>query len=415
MADELGTVESTGESSLRDALIGAAREHGATDSDLPPPREDVVEAPAGVTEAQPKLGPQPDKTAPDKSAKAPEVKPGEQPRAPDGKFAPKAPDTAPAAPSAAPTDQPKADTPAVAGQDGANLPPILSPATWTAAEKAAFATAPRNVQEAFARRAAEQERHFHQKNQELSQLMNDTKSVAEAIKPYVSELRVNGIHEAQAIATWAEMNRLLTRDPKGGLQLIARQLGVNLADLQPPQAAADGYVDPTVQPLIAKVAQLEQQLQQAGTQPPAWYQQQERQRQEAQRNAQNAALNGEIEAFGKQAGADGQPQYPHLGDLMLDMVPIVQSLREKNPTAPNSELLATAYERAAWGHPEIRAHMVETSRRADEAKRQADAAAAAKDAQRKAVSLNGNPGGPTAPVRGRSVRELLEQAAAGAA
>lgn len=415
MADDQAneTSERGGSTSIRDALSSALTEHGTTAADLGNlPAEGKPDRAADGIKADAKLG---EKPAADTS---------ERPRAPDGKFAPKTTQEGPAAAAkpagAAPATEPKAGSSpdAKSTTDGAApaQPPILAPASWPAAAKAQWATIPRESQEFLAKRENEWRTAYQQKAEQANQLQRRYTEIDQVLEPYRQKLALNGISEAAALKTFFAMNDFLDRDPVGALKYLAQGRGVDLGKLSPPQQAADGYVDPSLQHALSKVQQLEQVVAQLQQKPPQWYEQQQAEQARQFDQQQNVAVLSEFDKVAGQVNADGSPKYPHMADLLEDIVPHVARLRRANPSAPIAEIVDKAYDKAVWSHDDLRQHRIDAQAATDAARRVEEQKQAAAKAQRAGVQVNGSPTGSAAPPsKGRSIRQLLEQAAAGAA
>jgi hypothetical protein len=261
---------------------------------------------------------------------------------------------------------------------------LRAPQSWGASARAKFAELPAEIQQEVHKR----ERDFSiglQRNAELAQF---GRSLAEVINPYQAMLAAEGADPVTVVSEMMRTAYLLRNAPAPQkVQLfkqVAQQFGVDLTSL----TAEEPYVDPQIAALQARQQQLEQYLQQQALQ--AQQQSQYAQAQETSR------LTDEIDTFAS------DPAHPHFEEVRADMAALLKAGRAQG--------LADAYEMAIWGRPDIRPSLLD----AQEAKRKAEAAKRAKEAQAAAVSVRGAPhGGPGLPAPRASLRDELEAAWSG--
>lgn len=303
---------------------------------------------------------------------------GDQPRAPDGKFAkpgepaqespPVQAATTPAAPEALPEG------------------PIRPPATWSPAAKSAFLDASPVVQQEVLKREGDLEtamRNWQSKGERLNK-------IDAVIAPRRDKWALGGADEVTGIQRLIAAEDYLEKNPSDGIRYLAQQYGVNLADL----ARGPGYSGQpngapvyTAQPGQAQpVAQAQQPLQLA-TLPPelqgllqkvATLEQSLTQQQQRDAEAKQSTFMAEVAAF---AAQPGRTYFP---DLAEDIILLLENNRAKD--------LPQAYDMAAHMRPDIRALILADESRAAQAKATTAQRAKASDAQRSAGSVTGSPG-----------------------
>jgi len=315
-------------SDMEDDIRAAMAEVSGTPE--PAPVEEVVVAPeAIITEAEP---------APEveeKAAEGPE-------RGPDGKFIAKQPETV----------QDTPDQPSEAVADPAVKLAIRAPASWSPAAKATFDKLPPEVQQAVAKREQEIDHGLRRKSEEVKRY----EPLEQLIAPRRAVWAAQGMDEASAIKTLLAAQDLLERDPKQGLEFVARSYGVNIANLsaQPQGQPQQAQPAPDSHP---EIAYLKQQLQDLQAQV---------------QTAQTAPLLSQIEAF------QNDPANLYFENVRDDMAVLLNNGKATD--------LKEAYEMACWMRPDIRPFLQTTQ--APAAPTQDKAA----QARRAAVSVTGSPG-----------------------
>lgn len=183
------------------------------------------------------------------------------------------------------------------------------------------------------------------------------------------------------------------RDPEQFVLWFAEQHGIDL-DAALDARDANGQVSPEVQQLRGQVQQLSQtltQLQRGGGQ------------------VQPDANVQAVQNFATEQDEGGNLKRPYLSEVMPTFAAHVSAVRTSNPTMPNDQVLAKAYEAACWADPNVRAKMqaeVDNQRR-EAARQKVEAKRAA------ASSVRGAPNGGAGLMPGtshgnRSLREELQ-------
>lgn len=312
----------------------------------PAPAEEVVAAPeAVIAEAE---------TPQDDAEKASD---GRE-RGPDGKFIAKAPETV----------QDTPDQPSEAVADPAAKLAIRAPASWSPAAKASFERLPPEVQQAVAKREQEIDHGLRRKSEEVKRY----EPLEQLIAPRRALWAAQGMDEASAIKTLLAAQDLLERDPKQGLEFLARSYGVNLNTAQP---QGQPYQAQPARDSHPEIAALKQQLQVLQSQV---------------QTAQTAPIVSQIDAF------QNDPANLYFENVRDDMAVLLHNGKASD--------LKEAYEMACWMRPDIRPFLQTT---------QAPAAPVqdkAAQARRAAVSVTGSPGQTRVPKSNGSIEDDIRAA-----
>jgi hypothetical protein len=263
-------------------------------------------------------------------------------RGPDGKFIAKQPETV----------QDTPDQPSEAVADPAVKLAIRAPASWSPAAKATFDALPDEAKQAIAKREQEIDHGLRRKSEEVKRY----EPLEQIIAPRRAVWAAQGMDEASAIKTLLAAQDLLERDPKQGLEFLARSYGVSIPSLsaQPQGQPQQAQPTPDSHP---EIASLKQQLQSLQAQV---------------QTAQSAPLLSQIEAF------QNDPANLYFENVRDDMAVLLNNGKAVD--------LKEAYEMACWMRPDIRP-LLQTP--------QAPAVAVqdrAAQARRAAVSVTGSPG-----------------------
>lgn len=279
-------------------------------------------------------------------------------RGPDGKFIAKAPETV----------QDTPDQPSEAVADPAAKLAIRAPASWSPAAKASFERLPPEVQQAVAKREQEIDHGLRRKSEEVKRY----EPLEQLIAPRRALWAAQGMDEASAIKTLLAAQDLLERDPKQGLEFLARSYGVNLNTAQP---QGQPYQAQPARDSHPEIAALKQQLQVLQSQV---------------QTAQTAPIVSQIDAF------QNDPANLYFENVRDDMAVLLHNGKASD--------LKEAYEMACWMRPDIRPFLQTT---------QAPAAPVqdkAAQARRAAVSVTGSPGQTRVPKSNGSIEDDIRAA-----
>lgn len=285
------------------------------------------------------------------------------------------------------------------GSEGApeTAAPLDIPGRWTDEEKAQIAKLDPQVRGLIFGRYKETLADQTRRAQEAAELRKRYTPIEEIIAPRRQQFQMNGLDEARALQQLFALSDYASNDPAGFVRMFVQQRGLRPEELfqlqQAPQPEHGGYVDPQIQALQAKIAQLE-----AATAQGQQYFASERQRQEA---ARFQGAMSEVEKFKAAKAQDGKPAHPHYDAVSGAMAKLLQ-------VDPDLDL-QSAYEQACWATPSIREAMLAEKQRAD-ALAAKDKAARARNAG--ASVTNAASGEPARAKSGGSLREDIKAALA---
>lgn len=181
----------------------------------------------------------------------------------------------------------------------------------------------------------------------------------------------------EIVGAWQQ----LLANPREVLPELVRRFGVDLGQQQQPQQQdQQQWVDPAVQALREEIAELKRQSEDRNRR--------EQAEQAAEKQRTVADLTKKIDDFAKDK-TDFAAVRKEMGALMQ---------------ATGIEDLEKLYEMAVWANPQTRAARQESERKADEAKRMAEAEKA-----RKAAAINVKSDSRANPAPARTARETMEQ------
>jgi hypothetical protein len=281
-------------------------------------------------------------------------------RGPDGKFIAKAQETV----------QDTPDQPSEAVADPAVKLAIRAPASWSPAAKATFDKLPPEVQQAVAKREQEIDHGLRRKSEEVKRY----EPLEQLIAPRRALWAAQGMDEASAIKTLLAAQDLLERDPKQGLEFLARSYGVNIASLsaQPQGQPYQAQPAPDSHP---EIAALKQQLQVLQSQV---------------QTAQTAPIVSQIEAF------QNDPANLYFENVRDDMAVLLHNGKASD--------LKEAYDMACWMRPDIRPFLQTVQAPAVPVQEKVA------QAKRAAVSVTGSPGQSRIPKSNGTIEDDIRAA-----
>lgn len=298
--------------------------------------------------------------------------------------------------SATDTPSPAVETPAptdVAAPQGAAAPaaapavsgePALEPhAHWPDTHKAAFKTAPRDLQKIWLDRETEYQRGTSKAGQERAHLLKDRETWDGVFREMDRDLELSGVSRHQFVQRLVGWNKYFVQDPAGAIRELARQTGVDLAALaQQPGAAS---TDPALAQLTERLAGVETQL---------------TERQKLEQQERKRAAYEQVVAFADAKGPDGQPLHPYFDEVHEDVLRIMR--------ADGRLGLETAYKKALRMNDAVFAKVQASERQANAAKEEQERKARIDQAKRASVGT-GSDGAGSAAAKPATLRDELEQ------
>lgn len=269
----------------------------------------------------------------------------------NGRFAPKNPTepSAEAPPVTEVADQ-TAETPLEQAK-----PAIDAPVSWSAEQKAKWATLPPDTREYIAQR----DKESHEAISRAGQQIKAFEPIRNVIEQFAPTFQKNGLQPHEGIARMMAVNEMLETNPRAAIAEIAKAYGVNL----------QGETTQEASPENARVAELEAKLAKVESHLTA------QQRQQMQ--AENNALAREIADFAKDK--------PHFESVRKVMAGLMQS--------GAAETMQDAYDKAIYADPTIRQSLQVDAQKAAEEARKAEEAKRVSAAKKAAgVNVKSSPG-----------------------
>lgn len=237
-------------------------------------------------------------------------------------------------------------------------PAIEAPISWSAEQKAKWASLPPDVQTYIAQR----DKESHEAITRAGQQIKAFEPIRNVVEQHAEVFRRNGLHPAEGIDRMLNIHDRLEAGPAQAaavIREIAQAYGVNLS----------GQAEQDAEPVNPRVAELEARL--AKTE--SYLTAQQRQ----QVDAEQKALAREIADFAKDK--------PHFETVRSVMAGLMQS--------GAAETLADAYEMAVHANPTTRQSILADQQKAAEDKRKAEEAERVKNAKKAAgVNVKSSPG-----------------------
>lgn len=258
------------------------------------------------------------------------------------------------------TEQPK---PELADQTAETVveqakPAIDAPISWSAEQKAKWATLPPDVQTYIAQR----DKESHEAITRAGQQIKAFEPIRSVIEQFAPVFQKNGLPPHEGIARMMAVNEMLENNAPAAIREIAKAYGVDLS----------GQAEPNASPESGRVAELEARLAKAESYLTA--------QQRQQVNTEQAALAREIADFAKDK--------PHFETVRSVMAGLMQS--------GAAETLKDAYEQAVYANPTTRQSILADQQKASEDKRKKDEAERVTAAKKAAgVNVKSSPGSAT--------------------
>lgn len=279
-------------------------------------------------------------------------------------------------PEASPTEASTEPTPSA----------IAAPQSLPADLRADWEKAPPSLQAWSAKREAES----HQRISELGQTAKAFEPFRQLTDHYQSEFQKLGIAPAQAFHRLMEAHLELDQDFDTGIRKLAEAYGRPL----PGGTPSDGQESGEVRALRATIQRLERQVGETHNTVMA--------RVRSEQEASQATLAKLVNDF-----ASDKDDFK---DIEQDLTAHIAAIRNAEPNLEPKALLEKAYDAARWANPITRTKMLESERKAEEAKR--DEANKAKAlAAKKASNLNVKSGSGTSPAKKTSWEDTLNAVA----
>ena len=234
-------------------------------------------------------------------------------------------------------------------------PVIDAPISWSAEQKAKWATLPPDTREYIAQR----DKESHDAISRAGQQIKAFEPIREVIERFGESFQRNGLQPHEGIARMMAVEKMLEQNAPAAIKEIARAYGVNL----------QGESEQTATPESQRVAELEARLAKTESHLTAQARQ--------QMTAENNALAREIADFAKD-----KPHFESVRKVMAGLM-----------TSGAAETMQDAYDKAIYSDPTIRQSLQVDAQKAAEDKRKAEEATRLVAAKKAAgVNVKGSPG-----------------------
>ncbi len=231
--------------------------------------------------------------------------------------------------------------------DGTPIDLNRPPSSWKPAAKAEWGKLPEVVRADIHRRETEHHQGFRgiKENADFGQSMRNT------VQPYLGLIQAEGGTPERAVAQLLNTAAILRtgsqQQKQQAIGQIIQTYGIEMPQPQAPQVDAQGqqippqtqqqpFLDPRVDGLLASLQAREREQQQQ----------------------QEAQSNDATERFLSAKGADGQPAFPFVDNVLQDMIERTGAIRRNSPALSHDDVLKQAYEQAVWANPETRAVLI---------------------------------------------------------
>lgn len=269
--------------------------------------------------------------------------------------------------------------------------PLAAPEHWSDEDKGTFAALDPEGQAFLLRRHREMEADYTRKTQEIAEQRKAVEPLEKVLAPHRALWQQYGLDDAGAISRLINAEQSLRANPVQGVLQIAASYGVKRDDLFPDDTTQSDYVDPQTQQLQQRIDQLENLLQQQGTN---------------QYMTQQQAIQSQIDSFANAKDASGEPAHPHFSAVENRMAALIAAERQLG----NQLSLEDAYKQAVQLDPAIREQVTAAQRRQQEAELERKAAERAAKARRAAKAQVRSVGaGSPAAGQPEDLKESLKQ------
>ena len=202
---------------------------------------------------------------------------------------------------------------------------LVAPEHWSSADREMFDALDDEAKEFVNRRYASMEKDYHSKTQKAASSIKFSETIKGMLDPFRERMNLAGIDEVAAIQKLVAAQDLLERDPKAGIEHLAKAYGVDLDEVD----VEFDEVDP-------EIAKLKEEIRLMKTN---------------QTTNSIEAQNAAIEQFKDATDGKGNALHPFFEDVYDDMVTLVKSRVATD--------LDGAYQKAVWANPDVRSKMME--------------------------------------------------------
>lgn len=260
---------------------------------------------------------------------------------------------------------------------------IQPPQSMSAKDRESFHKLPPEQQKWVSERVKQMEADYTRKTMDLAEKSKTFDGIEQIMAPRRQALAMNGMDDKTAIGQLFAYSDFAERDPVGFARHLLEQRGIPLSALTEPGQQADPQLIAMQQQLASVTNHLTSQ--------------------EAQQRAQTEqAITAAVEEFANDAA------FPYYAELEGEMVPIVASLRQTNPSLTHRQSLEKAYRMAMAASDEVSAKVEadkQAKAEAERIKKAKEESAKAKKAS--ATNVRSAPSLPAGATKAKSVDEFI--------
>lgn len=260
---------------------------------------------------------------------------------------------------------------------------IQPPQSMSAKDREAFYQLPPDQQKWLTEREKQMTADYTRKNMEVAEKAKTYDKLEQIIAPRRQALAMQGMDDSTAIGQLFAYSDFAERDPVGFARYLLEQRQIPLSAL----TESDGNVDPQTAAVQQQLASVTQYLNN----------QQAQQRAQAERE-----ISTVVDEFAK------DPAFQYYSDLEQDMIPIVGSLRQSNPSLTHRQALEKAYRMALAANEEVSAKVEadkQAKAEAERIKKAKEDAAKAKKAS--GTNIRSNPSLPGGATKAETVDDFI--------
>ncbi len=261
---------------------------------------------------------------------------------------------------------------------------IQPPQSMSAKDREAFYQLPPEQQKWLTEREKQMTADYTRKNMEVAEKAKTYDRLEQIIAPRRQALAMQGLDEGTAIGQLFAYSDFAEKDPVGFARYLLEQRQIPLSAL----TETDGKtVDPQLAATQQQLASVTQYL---------------TQQQQAQKAQAEREISTVVEDFAK------DPAFQYYSDLEQDMIPIVASIRQSNPSLNHRQALEKAYRMALAANEDVSAKVEADKQAKAEAERIKKAKEEAAKAKKGAgVNLKSSPALPAGAAKAKSVDEFI--------
>lgn len=282
-----------------------------------------------------------------------------------------------------PGDEPESTDEPVAEETTDAPEAIQPPQSMSAKDREAFHKLSPEQQQWISDRDKQMTADYTRKTMEVAEKAKTFDKLEQIIAPRRQGLALAGMDDSTAIGQLFAYSDFAEQDPVGFARYLLEQRGIPLSAINEPGQQTDPQLAATQQKLEGVI-------------------QFQNQQQAQQREQQEREISTVVDDFAKDTA------YEHYSELEQDMIPIVASLRQTNPSLNHRQCLEKAYRMALAANEDVSAK-VEADRKAKEEseriKKAKEDAAKAKKAS--ATNMRSSPSLPSGAVKAKSVDEFV--------